>query len=150
MKYTIFFICCILSIAALEGCHKSNAGSFVKSDTARTITLGVKWNLVQDSSMWDIGTGPTRYNIYNGGVADYWDFRSDGKLYIKEGATLDTISYKFLNGTNVDLLPSGTIADTEPDGDYQISFLSVHQATIRNGFYNSPGGSASRVIFLQR
>jgi len=84
----IFFFSCLAS------CKKSgNAGP---------ATLVAKWNLVNDSTA-DGGplASPLIKTNYVGVPGDYFDFRADGRLYIKEGSRYDTLAYHTRAGDSV-------------------------------------------------
>jgi hypothetical protein len=150
MKFAIYFTCCGMLMALLGSCHKSNGVvPFQPSDTAKTVTIFTKWNLIQDSSMGAIGAGPATYRIFNGGAADYWDFRGDGNLYIMEGVVAGPFPYLALPADTLSFPMSGSV-DDEPDGTYIVKALTVHQATLRFITLASPGSFYQRVIYLQR
>jgi hypothetical protein len=73
-----------------------------KSGDSGPVTLVGKWSLVNDSTAYG---GPlalplTKTN-YVGVPGDYFDFRTDGKLYIKEGSKYDTLAYNTASGDSV-------------------------------------------------
>jgi hypothetical protein len=61
-----------------------------------------KWNIVNDSSSLAgnaiLQGGDSNYI---GMASDYYDFRVNGNLYIKEGATLDTAIYTMVSANQV-------------------------------------------------
>src|SRR5476649_2744188 len=73
-----------------------------KSGESGPVTLVAKWNLVNDStaSGGALASPLTKTN-YVGVPGDYFDFRADGKLYIKEGAKYDTLTYNTTSGDSV-------------------------------------------------
>jgi hypothetical protein len=65
-----------------------------KSGDAGPVTLVAKWSLVNDSTAFGGAlASPLIKKNYVGVPGDYFDFRADGKLYIKEGAKYDTLAY---------------------------------------------------------
>jgi hypothetical protein len=78
--------------------------SCTHNDLIPPASIQGKWSLKIDS-VAEAVTGPTpitRYGTkYVGTAADYFDFRSDNKLYIKEGAHLDTFNYQLSTDSNV-------------------------------------------------
>jgi hypothetical protein len=54
-------------------------------------TVLTKWSIVDDSAFSGVGLNNHPVN-YTGQKGDYFDFRADGNLYIKEGSTLDTFT----------------------------------------------------------
>jgi hypothetical protein len=85
-----------LITATLFSCHKAALET--------TASIQGKWSLKMDS-VAEAVSGPTpitRYGTdYKGTSADYFDFRSDNKLYIKEGAKLDTFNYQLSTDSNI-------------------------------------------------
>jgi hypothetical protein len=150
MKFAVYVTCLYMLTAFLGSCHKSNGVvSFQPSDTAKTITIFTKWNLIKDSSLEVFGPGPANYRIYNGGAADYWDFRGDGDLYVREGVADGPFPYLALPADTLSFPMSGLIAG-ELNGKYLVIGLTVHQATLRYTAIPNPGSFYQRVIYLQR
>lgn len=78
---TAFFV-----FSCLASCKKSNY--------IGPVTLVGKWKLINDSTAYDGAlASPLIKKNYVGIPGDYFDFRTDGKLYIKEGAKYDTLAY---------------------------------------------------------
>ncbi len=73
-----------------------------KSGDSGPVTLVAKWRLLNDSTAYG---GPLASPLikknYVGVPGDYFDFRADGKLYIKEGAKYDTLAYNTTAGDSV-------------------------------------------------
>ncbi len=66
-----------------------------------------KWTLKLDSIAQGVsGPSPQYSSDYAGTAADYFDFRSDNKLYIKEGAHLDTFNYTVNSLNNISISPT--------------------------------------------
>jgi hypothetical protein len=81
----------ILSVAliVISSCKKS-----VISTPVAQVSIVEKWNIVTDSvfSQYFLSTQPT-ISVYVGVPTDYYDFRKNDSIYIKEGNLLDTFSY---------------------------------------------------------
>ena len=82
---------------------------------------------------------------YIGKPGDYFDFRNDGKLYLKESLEMDTLAYQLLPGNMIRIQGFGSA----PGGESTITLLSKSRATIQTP---PPGGEwATRVMVnLQR
>jgi len=108
-------------------CTKSGANSIVG-----------KWNIVKDSSyvsgappFFNAGTG----GAYMGVAGDYYDFKQNGTLYIKEGSYADTVifSVSFNNQLTLTSNSYNYVADslgniigrTHPTKSYSISSISA-------------------------
>jgi len=76
--------------------------SCTKTDAVLPASIQGKWSLKLDSVAQGVSTASLQYSTnYVGTSADYFDFRSDNKLYIKEGAKLDTFSYQVNTDNNI-------------------------------------------------
>ena len=102
-----------------------------------------KWSIEKDSTY--IAEAPPFFNagpggIYTGVNGDYYDFRPDGKLYIKEGTYSDTLTYNVSSGNQVNLVYNtyNTVSDslgniisqTHPTKSYTIVTLSTTYLTM--------------------
>jgi|SRR6185312_5162630 hypothetical protein len=139
MKNLILIIITCYIAGGLISCKKSSANP--------TGEIAGKWNIKVDSTA--SGVGPVQsMNVYVGSSDDYFDFRSDNKLYIKEGATLQTFDYKQVAGNKITISMPGS-ADI-----YQNCFIDAitpNSATI-NFFPKliNPGGNTTKVVYLTR
>jgi hypothetical protein len=119
------------------------------SDTAKTVTIVTKWNLKADSNYYQVGTANPSYVVYSGISSDYWDIRSDGNIYIKEGDALDTLGYILLTDSTILINSFGLILNSDTAVS-TIPLLTVHQAIIKSNTLPNPGGQFIRTIYLQR
>ncbi len=102
-----------------------------------------RWNIVTDSSF--VGQSPPFFNpgaghVYKGITSDYYDFRTDGRLYIKEGAYSDTLTYQvrpdkhitFVYNTYLTTVDSlgNIISQVHPKKNYTITTLSANNLTM--------------------
>ncbi len=111
-------------------------------------TIVGKWNIVNDSTF--IGVGINNHPVnYAGQTGDYFDIRKDGYIYMKEGTTLDTSSYKLTSGTTI-LTPSFGITLNGVTEVSHITNLSAHNATITAPTKLTPGGIFGRKVNLNR
>ncbi|MFI5160443.1 MAG: hypothetical protein ACHQHN_04160 [Sphingobacteriales bacterium] len=140
MKKFIIIITVFITAAGLFSCKNSAV------DPPANTILG-KWNIKVDTTMTGIGPVQTA-QIYLGKSGDYFDFRSNHKLYIKEGATLDTFAYKVVadNKITISIVGSSDIAE-----NCFIDALSPTSATINFFPYLvNPGGNTAKVVYLTR
>ena len=120
MKHIILIVFTALICFGLISCKKGFTSAIVENPT-----IVEKWNLVNDH--YYIGSEATGVDrIYTGTTTDYWDFRTEGNVYIKEDASLDTLSYKLYpdNKITISSFYFGTITMSN------ITTLTPHSATI--------------------
>jgi hypothetical protein len=95
---------------------------------------------------------------YIGTSDDYFDFRADGKCYIRENGTLDTMTFKMptdnsvifgkSNGIQISNTGIVTPIQTPPNEIYP---LTDHIATINFGRgVITPGGFTERILQLKK
>jgi len=82
----------------------SGLASCKKIGATTPITLVARWDLLNDSSASLVYGGVVKANNnYIGVPGDYFDFRADGKVYIKEGAKYDTLTYHMVAPDSVSI-----------------------------------------------
>ncbi|WP_426668811.1 hypothetical protein ACPPVU_21585 [Mucilaginibacter sp. McL0603] len=94
MKNPPLFIAALFVLSGLFSCKKSN-----QSPAVPTSIVG-KWQLVNDSLVSGVGPIVTGSN-YIGKNGDYFDFGTNNKVYIKEGANLDSSAYQVMSDSTV-------------------------------------------------
>ncbi|MGZ3999335.1 MAG: hypothetical protein ACXVIY_01840 [Mucilaginibacter sp.] len=87
-------------------------------------TLVAKWSLLSDYTANHLA----QMNAYTGVPGDYFDFRVDGKCYVKEGSHYDTLLYALKNDTTITIAPFAYNNAAYFSG--QGSPLTVHSATL--------------------
>lgn len=125
----------LIIIVALLCLFNACKKSVDSANGASSSALIGKWNLINDSSISTLGPHEIDSN-YVGVEGDYFDFRTDGKLYIKEGTNADTLSYQLLADNKIIIQTFGESLN----GNYtpsQIVILSSTRATI---VAPTPGG----------
>jgi hypothetical protein len=110
-----------------------------------------KWHIVKDSSFLAnslpfYNAGPGRI-YYTGLGDDYYDFKPDGNLYIKEGTYSDTLTYNVSSGDQVNLIYStynivsdsfgNIISQTHPTKSYTIVTLSATNLTMSSNLISN-------------
>jgi hypothetical protein len=121
----------------LTGCKKDD-------NKNHATTLVTKWNLVTDYTANHLG----QINTYAGVPGDYFDFRSDGKCYTKEGGQYDTLSYAKTSDTTINIKPFGF--SNAAYYSSQANPLTLHAATITNTGPYPPGEVDFRQVKLSR
>jgi hypothetical protein len=112
------------------------------------VSIFGKWNIVSDSTY--VGAGFSNHPVnYAGKAGDYFDVRTDGYIYTKEGAALDTLSYNLVSDTGIVIASFGLIANGVPAISH-ITNLTWHSATIASPVALTPGGVFGRKISLSR
>lgn len=112
-----------------------------KSDSPTSI-LG-KWNIKIDSSSTGVGSG---YHpvAYVGQPGDYFNFKSDGHVYISENSVLDTRMYTLSSDSIV--IQNFSFAE----GKCRVPSPSTHNLVITSGHFITPGGDFGRTVYLAR
>jgi hypothetical protein len=86
----------LLVFYLLPGCKKENT-------KPAPPTLVANWNIVSDYTANHLA----QTNTYTGVAGDYFDFRTDGKCYVKEGSRYDTLSYAITSDTTLHIQSFG-------------------------------------------
>ncbi len=139
---------CMLLLSVLfaffsTSCRKNS----IAVDNLNATIVG-KWNIVNDATFTGVGVNNHPVN-YAGKTGDYFDIRKDGYIYMKEGTTLDTSSYKLISDTTI-LTPSFGITLNGVTAVSHITKLSAHNATITAPTKLTPGGRFGRKVDLSR
>ncbi|MGI4749538.1 MAG: hypothetical protein ACRYFB_02795 [Janthinobacterium lividum] len=111
-------------------------------------TILGKWNVLNDSIFEGVGISNHPAN-YTGKTGDYFDFRNDGKLYIKEGLKLDTSTYQLTSDTTI-LIPAFGITLNGVTEASHITNLTTHYAAVTAPTVATPGGLFGRKVDLSR
>jgi hypothetical protein len=125
MKTSVFYISGILLVTLFYSCSKSGSSP---------ITINGDWNLVKDSVVQVISaanvTPDTTINIYDK-AGDYYNFSSNGKLYMRVDGFADTATYTMqqnnqisINYSEANRLTLTTI--------YSVENLSEHSVVLIN------------------
>jgi len=121
----------------LYGCQKEN------TKTAAPV-LVAKWNFVSDYTANHLA----QINTYTGVAGDYFDFRTDGKCYTKEGSHYDTLLYSITSDTTVHIQPFGFSNAAFYSG--KANPLTMHSATLTSTGPYVPGEVDYRQVKLAR
>ena len=110
--------------------------------------LIAKWQILTDSTF--AGVGLTNHPVnYQGQAGDYFDIRTNGYIYTKEGSVFDTLSYTLLSDTTITIVPFGLIINDVPASSH-IRNLSANSVTIASPLFLTPGGQFGRKVSLSR
>ena len=134
MKQIITLTVLLLGCTLYMACKK-DAGPSIKG----------KWNIVNDSTRITGTGGELIYHSnYMGVAGDYYDFRDDGKMYMKEGVALDTMQYEVYGNNQVRCVPSPGFTDT-----YNTTLLTHNKASLTISGLTAQG-QLVKLINLQR
>jgi hypothetical protein len=104
-----------------------------------------KWHIQNDSTYSGVGSGNHKV-IYSGKANDYFNFTSDGHVYIMENSILDTLSYTISSGSVI--IPDFGYGGGMGKGVIQSS--STHSLIISSEYIITPGGVFGRTVSLKR
>jgi hypothetical protein len=141
MKYVILFGV-IAVVFSLASCKKN-----VSPEEDNASIIG-KWNIVTDSSHVGIGAN-NHLVVYTGKEGDYFNFSSNGKLYIKENIMLDTLQYNLTSDTTMTI---DSFLD-DSNGTSQtctITNPAPHNTVISTAISYTPGGTFGRKVTLDK
>src|SRR4051812_13895323 len=98
----------VIACLGLSRCKNENVKPVYIKPVATQLLLG-KWSLVKDSTYSWFPTTDTLAHIkrYSGTTGDYYDFRNDGKCYIKVAGVYDTLAYQITISNEVILQKFG-------------------------------------------
>ena len=103
------------------------------------------WGIVGDTVNRGVNTGVPV--IYTGKPGDYFDFRPDGHVYIKEGATLDTLIYSVVSNDQI-IFPSFVFLSS--NDTCKITVFTANKLVIASPINPLPAGPQERRIGLSR
>lgn len=120
------------------------------------VTLAGQWKLMKDSVAYAGGNGQTGVSsdVYNGKAADYFDFTSDGKLYIQENGVIDTANYTI--NADGSIVVNYLVYNGVPVSSYGSIITNFRQVNLTGTSVTltssvaSPGGIQNRTINLTR
>ncbi|MEO7119627.1 MAG: hypothetical protein ABIY62_00945 [Ginsengibacter sp.] len=113
-----------------------------KKSNAPTSILG-KWNIKIDSSYAGGGLGNHEVS-YVGQSGDYFNFKSDGHVYIRENSILDTLIYT-LSSDSILIQNFGF-----RERKCRVPSPSTYNLVITSGLFITPGGEFGRTVYLAR
>ncbi len=141
MKYMPFIVLIFVS------CTKQNATDSYKNAYASSNAIQEKWNIITDSFYSGVGIG-NHLTAYVGKNGDYFDFKNDGNIYVKEDTGFDTLSYHLIFDSTIIIESFGLTLNGIPDTSRLI--LTDHSASIISPEEITPGGIFERRIYLSK
>ncbi len=146
MKNIIAIICFLSIVTVFVSCSKS--------DTTNNSIIG-NWQIINDSSSTTNSlNGFNGHSNYIGVSGDFYNFKSDGNLYIKEANSLDTGKYSMVadNETQISMFSeSGVSFGTNGAirGNFTITNLTSKTLTLTlSGL--TPEGQELEIINLKK
>jgi hypothetical protein len=135
----------ILLFSVLTACTKPGCDPGMMNGS---MSLSGKWQLVQDSisNSW-LKTAPVITN-YIGASGDYFDFRSDGFCYTKEGDAYDTLAYKQVSSKSIIMQNFGLVINGATEASVVTQTSTTADITTQNIL--SPSGTIFREVKLKR
>jgi len=118
-----------------------------RENNDKSASIFGKWNIKIDTSF--VGQGASNHEvIYSGKSGDYFNFNSDGHIYIRENSILDTLTYTISSD-------SVLIKNFSPpyEGKCMLESVSTHNIVISSGYfftYQYHGQTFGRTIYLYR
>jgi len=152
MKHPSGMLSFVAALLYLTACTKTA----VSSNKYEPTRLTGKWNLVNDSTFE--GAGFSNHQVdYTGEAGDYFSFSANGYVYTKEGAVLDTLTYRMISDTSIIISNFGLILNGVPDTS-TITGLTANNGLgltgqiidIESPFFLTPGGEFWRKVTLSR
>jgi len=136
MKPLIITGTTILTLFFMVSCSKNSPNI-----PAGIATITGIWSVVNDSGFAGVGLNNHAVD-YIGRIGDYFDFRTDGNIYVKEGPVSDTLQYTITS--------ANTMQISFFSGVSHITNLTNHTLTINTNFFYTPGGTFGRKVQLRR
>jgi hypothetical protein len=134
--------------SAFFSCKKDTSNTGLFSDNLSEVNQSSiirKWSIVTDSAF----TGFAQYQKpfdYAGRPGDYFDFRTDGNVYTKEGNVFDTLKYSFKAINKIVISLFGGVLNGVPE----VSDITAshNQIIIFAPWIYTPGGVVGRKVTL--
>lgn len=120
-----------------------------KSSTIYPEQINGIWKVVTDSTYNSFLMNQTQRG-YAGTAGDYYDFRTDGKLYTYESGTRDTLAYNMVNDTTVQIQSFGWVFNGSQDYSYLKYSGNNTNVSIKSANALTPAGFGWRHVYLSR
>lgn len=118
-------------------------GSSCNKNNYIPLSILGKWNIKIDS--YYVGVGVSNHEVsYVGRPGDYFNFRSDGQVYIMENSISDTLKYT----SGSDSIFIQNFGSGEGKGKFQSALTK--NLVISSGIFMTPGGTFARTVYLTR
>jgi hypothetical protein len=120
-----------------------------KSSTIYPQQINGKWRVVTDSTYNSFLMTQTQRG-YAGITGDYYDFRTDGKIYTNEAGTRDTLTYNMVNDTTIQIQGFGWVFNGSQDYSYLKYSGNNANVSIKSANALTPAGYGWRHVNLTR
>jgi hypothetical protein len=118
-----------------------------KKDGNTPGSVAGRWNIVSDSTY--VGVGFNNHEVtYTGQSGDYYEFMTNGILYTKEGAALDTLRYTLNSDTSITIQTLATTNGIPQPA--RLTTFTVHRLVIYGPYALTPGGIFGSTVSLSR
>lgn len=118
-------------------------------------SLTGKWNIINDSTsiLNDVPNKTDSHSNFIGGLADYYDFTSEGNLYVREGTNFDTLAFTFVSTNRINIIAFSYNGTRFPGGasmgTFVIEGLTGNNVTLGLSEL-TPDGKEIRIINLKK
>jgi hypothetical protein len=140
----LFFI--ITSCNKLGAVHPTNGTNSLNGDNSTGLVS--KWQLVNDSTANSMLRTSALTSNYVGVAGDYFDFRTDGFCYTKEGNAYDTLAYQLVSPQSIIIQKFGLNINGVTEDSNLTQTNTIATITTQNMF--TPGGTFFRVVNLKK
>jgi hypothetical protein len=141
-----FALAIVLIVFSLTSCEKSPLND--------SLLIG-RWSIINDSTLLlnDVPNRTDSHSNYIGGLTDYFDFTSEGNLYVKEGTNLDTLAYTYGSNNRIKIIAFSYNGTRFPGGANIGTYIIVGQTGNTVSLVLSeltPDGKETRIINLKK
>jgi hypothetical protein len=145
-------IAAIVLFFIIPGCNKLGAVHPTNGNNSlndgNSIGPVSKWQIVNDSIANSMVRTFALTSNYVGVAGDYFDFRTDGFCYTKEGSTYDTLAYQLVSPQSIILQKFGLIINGVTEASNFTQNSNTASITTQNML--TPGGTFFRVVNLKK
>jgi hypothetical protein len=107
------------------------------------------WKVVNDSTYVGVGLN-NHLQGYQGQPGDYFDFAANGNLYIREGSTVDTLSYQYLSNGKLYMIGFTHFTINGNSSDTCTVSQTATSMRIASQLFPTPGGTFGRIVNLSK
>jgi len=140
----LFFI--ITSCNKLGAVHPTSGTNSLND--GNSTGLASKWQILNDSIANSMLRTSALTSNYVGVTGDYFDFRTDGFCYTKEGHTYDTLAYQLVSPQSIVIQKFGLNIKGVTEACNLVQTSTTATITTQNMF--TPGGTLFRVVNLKK
>jgi hypothetical protein len=149
MKLPFIKLSILVVLLYLTACAKTTRSS----NYSKSGDITGKWNLVSDSTFEGIGASNHPFD-YTGSIIDYFNFSSNGYVYTREGASLETLTYRMVLDSSIIISNFGItlngVQDTSTISGLTATNGPTQTIVIESHFISTPDGNFWRKVTLRR